>query len=239
MRRIILRIALVSVLIVLAFPALAAKEGSPRFSGPAGKSNVAFLDLYEIDASNRLVPDGAQGKLRYNLSGASFDFVFTGTRLDPNTEYTIIWSREPDMMIPSRFEIIGTGISDGSGGLYIVGSHTFNADLLSARILLIPSQYENPDRPIEHLEKFLIGQVPITFEEDAAHLKCGTNLRPEAPSFDALGPQAGDKAVDFTLWGFEPKDLNPVGNASQPLEKYTLSELLETKPVVLVFGAFT
>ncbi|MDI6853494.1 MAG: hypothetical protein QME75_07830 [Deltaproteobacteria bacterium] len=205
----------------------------------AAKSKVAFAEFYEIDASGAVVPDGAKGKLQYKQSGPSFDFVFNAQRLEPNTEYALIWSREPEVTIPNKAEVICRGVSNGAGNLNMADSYKFNLDLLSAKFLLIPSRYENPLRPIEHLENFLLCQTPVSFEETGSELKCGAFMRPEAPDFDALGPNAGDKAVDFTLWGFKPENLNPVGNAPQPLEKFTLSELLKEKPVLLVVGAFT
>jgi hypothetical protein len=209
------------------------------FKGRAAKSKLAFVEFYEMDASGGVVPDGAKGKLQYKQSGPSFDFVFNAQRLEPNTDYTLIRSREPEVAIPNRAEVICRGVSNAAGNLHMADSYKFNLDLLSAKFLLIPSQYENPLRPIEHLEKFLCCQTPVTYDETASELKCGAFMRPEAPSFDALGPHAGDKAVDFTLWGFKPENLNPVGNAPQPLEQFTLSELLKDKPVLLVVGAFT
>jgi hypothetical protein len=210
-------------------------------SGSKGRAKVktASVEFYEMDASGGVVPDGAKGKLQYKQSGPSFDFVFNAQRLDPNTDYSLIWSREPEVAIPNRAEVICRGASNGAGNLHMADSYKFNADLFSAKFLLIPSQYENPLRPIEHLDNFLCCQTPITFDDSDSELKCGAFLRPEAPTFDSLGPNAGDKAVDFTLWGFKPENLNKVGNAEQPLEKFTLSELLKEKPVLLVNGAFT
>lgn len=200
-------------------------------------SKGGTLELYQIDVSGAVASSGAKGEMAYNLSGDRFQFVFTGTKLEPNTEYTLIRSLEPEVTLPSRFEILASGTANAGGSLYIADSYRFNLNLLSARILLIPSQYENSDRPIEHLEKFLVGQTPISFEDNEALLKSGANLRPEDPNFDALGPQAGEQAPDFTLYGIE--NANLVGNAAQALTPFTLSELLKTKHVLLVNGAFT
>lgn len=54
---------------------------------------------------------------------------------------------------------------------------------------------------------------------------CYTYSGREAVGYD-LAIRAGDAAIDFTL-------RTPSG------EPYTLSELLETKPALIVFGAFT
>ena len=64
--------------------------------GQAGKSNVAHLYLYEKDpATWDIVEDGAWGKMKYNLEGPEFDFVFNGHGLEPNTEYTLIYYADP------------------------------------------------------------------------------------------------------------------------------------------------
>ena len=64
--------------------------------GQAGKSNVAHLHLYEKDpATWDIVEDGAWGKMKYNLEGPEFDFVFNGHGLELNTEYTLIYYADP------------------------------------------------------------------------------------------------------------------------------------------------
>ncbi|MFH1926556.1 MAG: hypothetical protein ABIK79_00075 [Chloroflexota bacterium] len=98
---------LVLVLLVAAMPVLAGPgRGGPPDPGPpvppdpprgpgngrAGKSNVGHLYLYEKDPSDwSIVEGGAWGKMIYSLSGPEFAFVFNGHRLDPDTEYSLIY----------------------------------------------------------------------------------------------------------------------------------------------------
>ena len=52
-------------------------------SGQAGKSNVGHLYLYEKDEGTwEIIEGGAWGKMKYNLSGSTFDFVFNGHGLE-------------------------------------------------------------------------------------------------------------------------------------------------------------
>ncbi len=221
-------------------------------TGEAGKSSEGFLDFFEMDSLGKVVVNGAQGKLRYNLSGPSFKFSFNGRKLLPGLDYTLIRSREPEITWPNRYEVLGKATADSYGNLTITDSYKFGMDLLAAKFLLIPSKFvpdnhadPNASIPVRYASKFLVGQGAISFEDTTSDLKCGASLRPEvlglpgASSFDLLGPQTGDKAVDFTLWGIEGPETLTAGNKSQPLTQYTLSELLKTKPVLLVFGAFT
>ena len=75
---------------LMAVPVLAAGK-----NGPAGKSNIGHLYLYEKDASWDIVEDGAWGKMKYNLSGSTFDFVFNGHGLEPGQSYTLIYYPDP------------------------------------------------------------------------------------------------------------------------------------------------
>lgn len=76
-------------------------------SGPAGKSNVGHLYLYEkVDSTDEwgasdpcagwlkpweIVEGGAWGKMKYNLSGPTFDFVFNGHGLPVGQDFTLIY----------------------------------------------------------------------------------------------------------------------------------------------------
>jgi hypothetical protein len=97
--------------------------------GQAGKSNVAHLYLYEKIPSGEwpIVDDGAWGKLKYNLVGPEFDFVFNGHGLEPNTGYTLIYYADPWP---------GTGGCDIASGTSNEGGNIHLAD--SADIGTIP-----------------------------------------------------------------------------------------------------
>ena len=100
MRKITILAITVLVLTMMASPLFAKNEGK---SGQAGKSNIGHLYLYEktpADPDNRdlpwlIVEGGAWGKMKYNLSGPTFDFVFNGHGLPIGQEYTLIYYPDP------------------------------------------------------------------------------------------------------------------------------------------------
>jgi len=196
------------------------------------------VNLYEQDALGQIKVDGAKGKLQYNLAGPSFDFVFSANKLDRRTSYSLILSREPEVTLPARYEVIATGVSDAGGNLNLSGSYKFYMDLLAGRILLIPTD-QPPDEPLTYEGKYLFTTSTIAYDDTESELVSGGNQSPGPSGWDLLGFQKGDKAVDFSLYGIAgPASLTP-GNAEQPLTLFTLSELLESKPVLLVNGSFS
>ena len=103
-------------------------------SGPAGKSNIGHLYLYEKnpdpDATRDdpwlIVEGGAWGKMKYNLSGSTFDFVFNGHGLPIGQEYTLIyypdpWPGEGLICLGSDIVVEGDGDED-YGNVHIKGS---------------------------------------------------------------------------------------------------------------------
>jgi hypothetical protein len=205
----------------------------------AGKTDNGKLDLYEQDSLGQITWDGAQGKLKFSLAGPSFEFDFLAHGLDPCTSYNLIRSREPEMALPNRFEVIASGTSNPGGSLSLAGSYKFNMGLLAGKILLVPAGYA-PDTPVTYSGKYLFGHGPISYDDTGTGLKCGGIKSPGPSGWDQLGLQVGDKAVDFTLFGIlgGPGSLTP-GNQEQPLSEVKLSQLLEEKPVVLITGSFT
>ena len=79
------------------------KEGPKGPSKQAGKSNVGHLYLYEKmpdpEAGREdpwvIVEGGMWGKMKYDLEGPTFDFVFNGHRLPIGVEYTLIYYPDP------------------------------------------------------------------------------------------------------------------------------------------------
>ena len=87
-------------------------------SGPAGKSNVGHLYLYEKDPSTwQIVPGGAWGKMKYNLSGPTFQFVFNGHSLEPGEDYTLIYY--PDPWPGNGLICLGSATADAYGDVHI------------------------------------------------------------------------------------------------------------------------
>jgi hypothetical protein len=83
----------------------------------------AELSLCEKDPNTwACVTDGASGLMGYNLAGPTFDFMFLGSGLEVNTDYSLIYYAD----FEDRFNfwggnnpgaLIGTGTSDGNGNL--------------------------------------------------------------------------------------------------------------------------
>jgi len=68
-------------------------------NGQAGNSNIAHLYLYEKENFETdgwdVVNKGAWGKMKYNLSGEMFEFVFNGHGLEAEKNYTLIYYPDP------------------------------------------------------------------------------------------------------------------------------------------------
>ena len=106
-------------------------------AAPAGKSNVGLLYLYEKDPVTwEIIEDGAWGKMKYNLSGSTFDFVFNGHGLDAGVDYTLIVYYGDEW--PGAGICLGSGIVDAEGNIHIADSVDIG-DLTDAKIWLVLS----------------------------------------------------------------------------------------------------
>lgn len=136
----ILLICLVSVLaIALAGPALVAagpgwsENGLKGHMGQAGKSNNAFIELWEKTNFDSEVADdgwsidteGAWGKLKYSLTGSTFDFHFNGHGLEPLKEYALIYF--PDPWPGTGLIVFGTAMANEDGNILIKGSSVIDS----------------------------------------------------------------------------------------------------------------
>lgn len=89
---------------------------------------VDVLDLYQKNPITwEKVPDGAEGRLIYNSSGPTFDFVFNGHDLVLGWDYTLIYY--PDPWPGTGLLCLGSGTADGLGDLNFMGSVEINTDL--------------------------------------------------------------------------------------------------------------
>ena len=112
---------IILVLIVLLIGALFVGVLAVGPSKPAGKSDVAHLYLHQKDPGDWLiVEDGAWGKMKYNTSGSTFDFVFNGHGLEPDTMYTLIYY--PDPWPGEGLICLGNGTVNDEGNIHIMGS---------------------------------------------------------------------------------------------------------------------
>ena len=133
------KLVLVAVAFVFLFAAVGTAFAKGK-SGAAGKSNVSHLYLYEKDASYVIVPNGAWGKMKYNLSGPTFDFVFNGHALEPSTSYTLIYY--PDPWPGTGLICLGNAMSNEGGNVHIAGSVN-TGSLEGAKIWLVLSSDVN------------------------------------------------------------------------------------------------
>lgn len=117
---------LLVVLALLVMPATVLAGGP---SGPAGKSNMAHLYLYQKDpVSWQFVAGGAWGKLTYKLSGPTFDFAFNGHKLQANTGYSLIYYADP-WPGNNPGALIASGTSNADGNIHLAGAVELNTDL--------------------------------------------------------------------------------------------------------------
>ncbi len=118
---------------LLVVPSMAKEEkfqaGEKGPSGQAGKSNIGHLYLYEKsgDPDWEIVEGGMWGKMKYNLSGPTFDFVFNGHGLPVGQEFSLIYYPDPwpgnGLIILGSGVVMGIGDDNGVGGdIHIKGS---------------------------------------------------------------------------------------------------------------------
>jgi hypothetical protein len=108
-------------------------------SAPAGKSNVGHVYLYEKDPLTwEIVEGGAWGKMKYDLSGETFDFVFNGHELEPGEVYALIYY--PDPWPGNDLICLGTDMADQCGNVHI-------AESVDTGDLPAPWDWNHPDNP--------------------------------------------------------------------------------------------
>lgn len=151
-RLLVLGVVLVLIAGIVATPVLAKGK-----NGPAGKSNIGHLYLYEkwahADWDWEILDGGAWGKMKYNLSGPEFCFVFNGHGLQPNTDYSLIYYADP-WPGDNPGALIASGMTNQGGSIHLTGCFDLKKNLPDptdynypdgAKIWLIPSDYYDPD----------------------------------------------------------------------------------------------
>lgn len=103
-------------------PDFEGKPDSAGKNGQAGKSNIAHLYFYEKTGEPdwEILDDGAWGKMKYNLTGPVFDFVFNGHGLETGSTYTLIYY--PDPWPGDGLICLGSGLANQDGDVHIMGS---------------------------------------------------------------------------------------------------------------------
>ena len=160
-------------LLSMAIPAVYAKGPT----GKAGKSTVAHLYLYEKDPSDwSIVEDGAWGKLKYNIASDTFDFVFNGHGLEPDTSYTLIYYADP--WPGTGGTDITSGTPNAEGDLHLMGSFNLgnmpieaDENSLGAKIWLVLSDdydAENDEMEGWNPAEYLFEYDLITYDDTDA-----------------------------------------------------------------------
>jgi len=122
-------LAAILVMSVVALGAVAVAKPDKVPNGPAGKSNVAHLYLFEKDPTTwEIVEEGAWGKMKYNLAGPEFEFVLNGHGLEPNTDYSLIYYAN-DWPGNNPGALIASGTSNEGGNIHLAGSPDLGIDL--------------------------------------------------------------------------------------------------------------
>ena len=135
MKKYLILVLIVLVMGALVIGELAAKEGNIPHK-PAGNSNLAPAYVYEKDSDTwDIVEGGAWGKMKYNLSGETFDFVFNGHGLEPGWDYTLIYY--PDPWPGSGLICLGNGIVNDEGNIHIAESVDIDTNL--------PADWDEPE----------------------------------------------------------------------------------------------
>lgn len=143
MRKKLFAIGLVVFLIAMtAIPAIA-QDGEPKAPPRTrvhGKSNVGHLLLVKKtqDPWNPIWPE-AFGVLKYNRWGPEFEYHFNGHKLQPDTDYSLIYYPEPQTTWPWPVTVIDSGMSDLDGNIHLKDSFNFNMDLNDDKIWLVLS----------------------------------------------------------------------------------------------------
>jgi len=120
-----------AILIVLGLGLLVGTWASAQ-NGPsqnAGKSNKGHLYLFEKTGEPDwdIVDEGAWGKMQFNRSGPTLDFVFNGHRVSDGEDYTLIYY--PDPWPGNGLICLGTGTGNSENDVHIKGSVDPEADL--------------------------------------------------------------------------------------------------------------
>jgi len=148
MKRELLRVLICCLVMALVIVPLASAKSQKKLSGPAGKSNVGHLYLYQkIEPPQPYPPntpwaideDGAWGKMTYRLSGSLFEYVFNGHKLAPEEQYTLIYYADP--WPGTGLICLGSGTANGGGNVHIATSVDIDTDLP------IPADLNNPENP--------------------------------------------------------------------------------------------
>ena len=146
MKKVLVVTLTLALALVLSSSAAVADKGdnpSHHKEGGVGSSNVGFVHYYQLiweqlpDGTwqwTEVVWNGAWGKLKFNLAGPTFDFLFNGHGLQPNVDYKLV--RWVEGGAPPLTVLAG-GTTNGGGEIHLAGSYDFQEDLSNPHIWLV------------------------------------------------------------------------------------------------------
>jgi len=163
-------LAIVMVLVLCSSAVLADKGDNPSFhkEDGAGESNVAlvhfwkFVGWYQVDGEWYYTGADYEtlGKMKCNLAGSTFDFVFNGHGLEPNKEYSLVYMTGPwtikNIPEPPYYVVVwpiitlADGSSNNGGNIHLAGSCNLG-DITEGSICLVPVSYTHLTLPTSDL----------------------------------------------------------------------------------------
>ena len=97
--------------------------------GQAGSSNNGFVELWEKNPDDwSVITEGAWAKMKYSLTGETFDVHFNGHGLEPGVAYSLIYY--PDPWPGANLIVLGEGTPNEEGNLLIKGSVVIDGGVL-------------------------------------------------------------------------------------------------------------
>ncbi|UCB59295.1 MAG: hypothetical protein JSV67_03095 [Thermoplasmatales archaeon] len=89
--------------------------------GRAGRSFIGHLYLFEKNPETwEIIENGSRGKMKYVIMGPTFSFVFNAHKLEPDSNYTLIYY--PDPWPGENLICLGDAITNEDGNINIKGS---------------------------------------------------------------------------------------------------------------------
>ena len=171
---------------------------------PPGFNKLGILYLFEkTPLANAepvgpwpIVPDGAWGKMSYNLWGPTFNFVFHGRRLVPKEDYTLIYY--PDAWPGKDLICLGSGIANKGGNLLITGREDIGTSL--------PADYDanwtpcGEGAPANCLSGAVGAKIWLVLSSD---VDCEGTIDPQQPFAHMVGWNPTEYLFEYNLINFQ------------------------------------
>jgi len=129
-----------------------------QLTGTAWLENKTDAPDYKI-----IHGDGVEGTLTYEVKHPTFKFSFTGKAPKAGTNYTLLHAVDPWPQIGSQ--VLGTGVTDGSGNITITGDLN-TGDMKDAKVwLILSSDWNGTQMTAWHQTDYLLETGLIWYED--------------------------------------------------------------------------